>query len=101
MKVIQNKDGLFNVDDNGSIYLSLAETSEEALIKYQEALDFQESPEFVEEARLENIATQYQRDRQYPSIGDQLDALFHAGAFPADMAAQIQAVKDANPKPVA
>jgi hypothetical protein len=37
----------------------------------------------------------------YPSIGDQLDALFHAGVFPDDMAAQIQAVKDANPKPVA
>lgn len=46
-------------------------------------------------------ATQYQEDRRfaYPSIGDQLDALFHAGVFPDDMAAQIQAVKDANPKP--
>ena len=43
---------------------------------------------------------QYQRDRQYPAIGDQLDALFHAGVFPAEMAAEIQAVKDANPKPV-
>ena len=39
------------------------------------------------------------RANMYPSIGDQLDALFKAGAFPADMAAQIQAVKDANPKP--
>lgn len=39
------------------------------------------------------------RKNSYPSIGDQLDALFHAGVFPADMAAQIQAVKDANPKP--
>ena len=43
----------------------------------------------------------YREARQYPPIGDQLDALFHAGAFPADMAAQIQAVKDANPKPTA
>jgi len=43
---------------------------------------------------------QYARDRrnEYPSIGDQLDALFHAGAFPDDMAAQIQAVKDKYPK---
>jgi len=39
------------------------------------------------------------RQISYPAIGDQLDALFKAGAFPADMAAQIQAVKDANPKP--
>jgi len=34
----------------------------------------------------------------YPNIGDQLDALFHAGVFPEDMAAQIQAVKDKYPK---
>jgi hypothetical protein len=44
--------------------------------------------------------TQYQRDRakEYPAIGDQLDALFKAGVFPADMAATIQAVKDKYPK---
>jgi hypothetical protein len=40
----------------------------------------------------------YARDRQYPAIGDQLDALFHAGVFPAEMAAEIQAVKDKYPK---
>ena len=39
-----------------------------------------------------------QRRSEYPAIGDQLDALFHAGVFPADMAAQIQAVKDKYPK---
>jgi hypothetical protein len=38
------------------------------------------------------------RASEYPSIGDQLDALFHAGVFPAEMAAQIQAVKDKYPK---
>lgn len=45
--------------------------------------------------------TQYQRNRvlEYPSIGDQLDALFKAGVFPEEMAAQIQAVKDKYPKP--
>lgn len=45
-------------------------------------------------------AKQYQRDRkeEYPSIGDQLDALFHAGVFPEEMAAQIQAIKDKYPK---
>lgn len=35
---------------------------------------------------------------EYPSIGDQLDALFKAGVFPEEMAAQIQAVKDKYPK---
>ena len=45
-------------------------------------------------------AKQYQRDRasEYPSIGDQLDALFHAGVFTGDMLAKIQAVKDKYPK---
>ena len=38
------------------------------------------------------------RAAEYPAIGDQLDALFHAGVFPADMAATIQAVKDKYPK---
>lgn len=35
---------------------------------------------------------------EYPSIGDQLDALFHAGVFPEAMAAEIQAIKDKYPK---
>lgn len=39
------------------------------------------------------------RKNSYPSIGDQLDALFHAGVFPEEMAKQIQAVKDQYPKP--
>ena len=38
------------------------------------------------------------RALEYPPIGDQLDALFHAGVFPPEMAAQLQAVKDKYPK---
>jgi hypothetical protein len=38
------------------------------------------------------------RAAEYPPIGDQLDALFHAGVFPAEMAALVQAVKDKYPK---
>jgi hypothetical protein len=56
----------------------------------------------AEVARLqaEYDSQQYARDRaaEYPAIGDQLDALFHAGVFPAEMAAQIQAIKDKYPK---
>ena len=40
-----------------------------------------------------------QRKTEYPEIGDQLDSLYHAGSFPADMAAKIKAVKDKYPKP--
>ena len=56
----------------------------------------------AEIARLqaEYDTQEYARNRkdEYPPIGDQLDALFHAGVFPADMAAQLQAVKDKYPK---
>jgi len=54
----------------------------------------------IEELKAEYELTQYQRQRvpEYPSITDQLDALFHAGVFPPEMAAQIQAIKDKYPK---
>lgn len=43
---------------------------------------------------------QYQRDREYPSIGDQLDMIFKSGVLDGtDWAAAIQAVKDSHPKP--
>ena len=56
----------------------------------------------VEELKAERDRTQYQRQRapEYPSITDQLDALFHAGVFPPEMAEQIQAVKDKYPKSI-
>jgi hypothetical protein len=52
------------------------------------------------EWQAEHNSTEYQRLRapEYPPIGDQLDSLFHAGVFPADMAAQLQAVKDKYPR---
>lgn len=45
-----------------------------------------------------NLSYAEKRLREYPTIGDQLDALFHAGIFPDEMAAKIQAVKDKYPK---
>jgi len=45
-----------------------------------------------------NAPYKLSRAAEYPAIGDQLDALFHAGVFPAEMAAQIQAIKDKYPK---
>ena len=54
----------------------------------------------VTRLQAEYDAKEYARKRapEYPPIGDQLDALFKAGAFPADMAAKIQAVKEKYPK---
>ena len=45
------------------------------------------------------IENKSNRKNAYPPIGDQLDALFHAGVFPEDMATKIQAIKDEYPKP--
>ena len=56
----------------------------------------------AEVARLQAAydAKAYARKRavEYPAIGDQLDALFHAGVFPAEMADKIQAIKNKYPK---
>ncbi len=40
----------------------------------------------------------YKRALEYPTIGDQLDALYHAGTFDSTMTATIKAVKDKYPK---
>ena len=50
------------------------------------------------DTEFESNQYKVKRVAEYPSIGDQLDALFHAGVFPSDMAEQIQAIKDKYPK---
>ena len=53
------------------------------------------------ELKVEYDAQEYARNRKpkYPDIGDQLDDLYHKGAFSDEMAVKIKAVKDAHPKP--
>tara|TARA_Y100001951_G_C11233077_1_gene235812 strand:- start:257 stop:556 length:300 start_codon:yes stop_codon:yes gene_type:complete len=53
------------------------------------------------ELEAEWDAQAYARARQplYPEIGDQLDDLYHKGAFSDEMSAKIKKVKDDNPKP--
>lgn len=57
----------------------------------------------LEQVRLqeEYNRREYQRLRapEYPSIGDQLDALWKGGDAAAEMLAQVQAVKAKYPKP--
>ena len=48
---------------------------------------------------VQNSQYRFQRSPEYPSIGDQLDALWKGGAAAEEMAAKIQAVKDKYPKP--
>lgn len=49
------------------------------------------------ERELKRIRSE--RAPEYPSIGDQLDSLFHAGVFPKEMEDKIKEVKNAFPKP--
>ena len=50
------------------------------------------------EADYDSKEYQRKREPEYPNIGDQLDALYHAGVFPAEMTATLKAVKDKYPK---
>ena len=57
----------------------------------------------AEQQRLQQAYdwNEYQRNRarEYPSIQEQLDALYHAGVFPTAMAERIRAVKAKYPRP--
>ena len=57
----------------------------------------------AEQQRLQMIDDwhEYRRNRaaEYPTIQEQLDALYHAGVFPAEMTARIRAVKEKYPAP--
>ena len=57
----------------------------------------------AEQERLQMIYNwhEYRRNRaaEYPTIQEQLDALYHAGVFPPEMAARIRAVKEKYPAP--
>lgn len=50
-------------------------------------------------AAREAVVYKKEREAAYPSIGDQLDMIFHAGLGGDEFQAAIQAVKDAYPKP--
>lgn len=78
----------------------IGEDSEGVAITSSNPTDFGVTWEEIQTEIEKQESLNYQKLRQteYPSIGDQLDALFKAGAFPADMAAKIQAVKDKYPK---
>ena len=51
----------------------------------------------IEKLKAKFKSTQYQRDRIYPSIEQQLDEIFHKGLD--EWKKTIQAVKDKHPKP--
>ena len=92
---IEYNNGTVNEDITSiSSYQSIVD----AHIAQKATNDSAESTAASDKTALENTYG-WQRARAYPSLGDQLDALFHAGVFDDTMTATIQAVKDAHPKP--
>jgi len=63
-------------------------------------IDESEVTKEVNRAAAEYASQDYARNRKesYPEIGDQLDDLYHAGAFSTEMTAKLKKVKDDNPK---
>ena len=77
-------------------------TEEQLAIWARTDIDEDEKKRLLEISSQEHIAQQLwsvPRENQYPKIGDQLDDLFHNGAFSDDMTAKIQSVKKKYPTP--
>ena len=73
-----------------------------------DATDAQGQPVLLDEAKIAaevtrlqaaHVATQYRRDRVYPPIGDQLDAMWKGGDAEIAMRKMVLAVKATYPKP--
>jgi hypothetical protein len=67
-------------------------------IMYQEYLMWLEEGNAPEPANIITPDYRALRQAEYPSIGDQLDMMFHAGLMPTELAIKIQAIKAKYPK---
>jgi len=93
-------------DSNNQIWAFELDGSQDHLIKDDMVYVTDEQADIIREENraaadaLFKSTLDYKQLRQfeYPSIGDQLDALFHAGVFPESMAATIRAIKEKYPK---
>jgi hypothetical protein len=81
--VVTIKSGINAYDQEGN-----SVTLDEALIQAE-----------VARLQAEYDSKQYQRDRTYPPLGEQLDMIYHAGLGGDEFQATIKAIKDAHPKP--
>ena len=78
----------------------IGERNNEKIDSFEAYQEFYTAWEAAAPILLPEPAPSYQelRAAEYPPIGDQLDALYHAGVFPAAMTASIKAIKDKYPK---
>tara|TARA_R110002020_G_scaffold55176_2_gene153292 strand:- start:21 stop:344 length:324 start_codon:yes stop_codon:yes gene_type:complete len=96
VKVLYGKDSYNYCDGNGVVRWKDGHTTTDAEVK---AID-----DKYKELLAEYDANQYQRDRQYPALGEQLDMLFHdmtagKGSKDGEWYKAVAKVKSDNPKP--
>jgi hypothetical protein len=58
----------------------------------------QEHRKTQQQIEFDTMSYAEKRKAEYPSIYEQLDALYHAGVFPEELAQKIKAVKEKYPK---
>ena len=93
MYKLTDSDSIIRIADGASIPNDPANTD------YAEYLEWVEAGNTATAAdAIPDPTYQENRVSEYPPIGDQLDALYHAGVFPAAMTASIKAIKDKYPK---
>lgn len=88
-------------DENNTIYAYELDGSQDFLIGNKIPITQEEAEKIkAEKAAREYNALSYaeKRRREYPTIGDQLDAFWKGGAEAEAMKAKIQAVKNKHPK---
>ena len=89
------------IDSDNKIFAYELDGSQDHLIGDKTPITDEQAKDLVQQKQLEALAMLNYTDLrklEYPPIGDQLDALYHAGVFPAEMAATIAAVKSKYPK---
>ena len=89
-----------DIESYSAVQARLAKAAQEEREAYITKLDtdrkeLQKNTAQLKKDRL--VDYKERRQNEYPSVGDQLDSLYHAGVFPDDMTAQIKAVKDKWP----
>jgi hypothetical protein len=67
--------------------------------EYNSSVDWHDASEKITWAEIQSELYKLNRADEYPSIGDQLDALWKGGVAAEEMLALVQAVKTKYPKP--
>ena len=92
-------------DENNNIYSYPLDGSQDEFIGKKVAVTQAEADAIIEEKLsiqreeiLNTLPYDKKRSLEYPSIGDQLDALWKGGSAAEEMKAAVQAVKNKYPK---